>query len=318
MTRDRPVTGGHPDTAVVFPGQGSQRPGMGRTFYAAWPETRAVFDEIDGALAAGPDLHELCFGDNAGALEATARAQPALFAVGLATYRGLLERTGIEPAAVAGHSLGHITALAASGVLEPEPGVQLVRDRGRLMAEVASDAPEGVMLAALLADPDTVVEACRGRDDVDVAAFNAPRETVISGTVPAVDAVRADVDRSASRVRFRELDTETAFHSPMMEPVQEAFEPIIDAVDLSRGEVPVASDVTEAVYLEPTVARDELPAQVTATIDWVGTVRQLGERGITRYVAFPPTGTLNSLIERIDPDATVVTLDSPDAATLLV
>lgn len=317
-TGDHPDTDDHPDTAVVFPGQGSQRPGMGRPFHEAWPETRAVFDELDEALGTGPDLRELCFEGTDRTLRATDRAQLAVFAVGIATYRGLLERIGIEPAAVAGHSLGHITALAASGVLDPGPGVQLVRDRGRLMAEVASQAPDGVMVAVLLADPDTVVDACGGRDDVGVAAFNAPRETVISGATGAVEAVREELDRTASRVRFRELDTETAFHSPLVQPVQEAFEPILERVDRSMGEIPVVSDVSARVYTDPGVARTELLDQVTATIDWVGTVRRLGERGITRYVEVPPSGTLGRLIERIEPNATVVTLDTPADATLLV
>lgn len=306
-----------PDTAFVFPGQGSQRPGMGRAFHAAWPETRAVFGELDGAVGDAVDLRELCFEGDERALRETARTQPAVFAVGLAAYRGVLARTGIEPAAVAGHSLGHVTALAASGVLDPETGVRFVRDRGRAMAEAAGEAPGGRMVAALLVEPDTVVEACAGREDVAVAAFNAPRETVVSGTLEGIDAVRAELERTAARVRFRELDTGTAFHSPLVEPARTAIEEALDSVDLSPGAVPVASDVSPAVYTEPAVARTEVLAGVTATVDWVGTVRRLRERGIARFVELPPAGTLGRTIERIDPDATVVELDAPgDVSTL--
>lgn len=310
------MSGSSPDTALVFPGQGSQRPGMGAAFHEAWPETRATFADLDAALPADFDLRELCFEADAATLRATDRTQPAVFAVGLATYRGLRARTGIEPTAVAGHSLGHVTALAASGVLDPVDGVRLARDRGRIMARVAADAPEGVMCAVLLADPETVVDACGDYPEVGVAAFNAPRETVISGTVEAVDAVRTDLDR-ATRARFRELDTETAFHSPLVAPARDGFVRVLDAADLSGGDIPVASDVSGTMYTEPAVARAELAAQITAPVDWVGTVRRLRERGVTRYVELPPAGTLGRSIERIDPDATVLTLDGPDGVEAL-
>lgn len=311
------MTGSGSETAFVFPGQGSQRPGMGRAFYDAWPETRAVFDELDAGLGPGLDLRSLCFESDAGTLRATARAQPAVFAVGVAAARGLEARTGLKPSVVAGHSLGHVTALAAIGLLDPVSGVQLVRERGRLMADAAQETGEGVMLAVLLADPDIVAEACREYDDVDIAAFNGPGETVISGSTGAVEAVRAEIDRR-TRARFRELDTETAFHSPLVEPARDAFEAVLEETDLDVGEIPVASDVSGAVYTEPRVARSELTEQVTATIDWVGTVRTLRERGITRYVELPPAGTLGSSIERIDPDATVVTLETPEDAGTVV
>jgi len=310
------MNGSSPDTALVFPGQGSQRPGMGAAFHEAWPETRATFADLDAALPADLDLRELCFEADAATLRATDRTQPAVFAVAFATYRGLRARTGIEPVAVAGHSLGHVTALAASGVLDGVEGVRLAHERGRIMARVANDAPEGVMCAVLLADPETVVDACADHPEVGVAAFNAPRETVISGTVGAVDAVQTDLDR-ATRARFRELDTETAFHSPLVAPARDAFVPVLDGADLSGGEVPVASDVSGTVYTEPAVARAELAAQITAPVDWVGAVRTLRERGVTRYVELPPAGTLGRLIERIAPDATVRTLDGPDDAETL-
>lgn len=310
MTRSRS------DTALVFPGQGSQRPGMGAAFHEAWPETRESLAALDDALPADLSLRELCFEADAATLRATDRTQPAVFATGLAAYRGLRERTGIESGFVAGHSLGHLTAMAASGMLDPVAGIRLVRDRGRIMAEVANEGPEGVMCAVLLADPDTVVDACAEREDVSVAAFNAPRETVISGTAAAVEAVRQDLDR-ATRARFRELDTDTAFHSPLMEPARDAFAAVLETADLSEGAIPVASDVSGTVYTEPSVARTELTAQVTAPIDWVGTIRTLRDRGVERYVELPPAGTLGRLIERIDPDATVVTLDEPGDAEAL-
>lgn len=128
------MTRSHAETALVFPGQGSQQPGMGTALYEKWPETRAAFDRLDDALSPDLDLHDLCFDAKAETLRATERTQPAVFAIGLATYRGLQTRTGIEPEFVTGHSLGHVTAIAASEMLAPTHGVQLVRRRGQFMA----------------------------------------------------------------------------------------------------------------------------------------------------------------------------------------
>lgn len=314
------MTGSGPATAFVFPGQGSQRPDMGRPFHAAWPETRRAVAELDAALGGDLDLRAACFGGepgNAGAVRGTARVQPAVFAVGLATARGLRERTGIEPAAVAGHSLGHLTALAESGVFDPVTGIELARDRGRVTAEVAREGPEGAMLAVLLADSDTVAGACADHPRVSVAARNAPRETVISGPATDVAAVRDHLDQT-TRARFRELDTETAFHSPLLKPARDAFGPILGAADLSAGEIPVVSDVSDVVYTAPAVARRELRSQLTATVDWIGAVGRLRGRGIERFVELPPAGTLGPLIERIDGDATVLSLESPEDAEVLL
>lgn len=307
----------HTDTALVFPGQGSQQLGMGAAFHEVWPETRALLADIDDALPAEFDLHELCFETDAETLRATERTQPAVFAIGLATYRGLREQTDIEPGFVAGHSLGHITALAASGVLDSAEGAQLVHDRGQIMAQVTDDAPQGVMCAVLLADPETVTDICAEYSEVSVAAFNAPHETVISGTASAINAVQEDLNQ-VTRARFRELDTDTAFHSPLMEPAQDAFAPVLEETTLGEGKIPVASDISETVYTEPAVARTELTAQVTAPIDWVRTIRTLRDQGVTRYVELPPAGTLGQLIERIDGDITIITLDEPGDTEALV
>lgn len=301
------MTRGRSDIAYVFPGQGSQRPGMAESFHEAWPETRDAFAELDDALPADP--RRLCFEADEETLRATENTQPAVFAAGIATVRGLRERTGIEPGFVAGHSLGHFTALAASGALDPREGVRLVHERGRLMADAAADR-EAAMLAVLLADPDAVSAVCADRADVSVAAFNAPRETVISGAAAAVDDVR-DAIEDRTRARFRELDVGTAFHSPLVAPVRDAFARVVEETPLSEAAIPVVSDVSGEAYTDPATARSELTEQVTAPVDWMSVVRTLRECGVERFVEVPPAGTLSRLIERIAPDATVVTLEEP-------
>lgn len=295
-------------TAFVFPGQGSQQPGMGEPFFDAWPATRDRLADLSAAL--DDDLATLCFDGDADTLRATRNTQPALFAVGLATLAGLRARTDLRPDYVAGHSLGHFTALAAAGALEPAAGVSLVRKRGELLAEAGREAGPGTMCAVLLADPVDVAAACADRDDVGVGLYNGPRQTVVSGTREGVEHVRAILE-ATTRARFRDLEVAAAFHSPVMEPAREAVDEVMAAVDLAPADVPVVSDVSGRVYTDPAVARRDLAEQVTAPVDWHGVVATLRERGVDRYVSFPPAETLASLIGRIDPDAEVIALAEP-------
>lgn len=301
-------------TAYLFPGQGSQTPGMGRSFYESWPETRDRFDALDDA-AAGIDLTGLCFDADAERLRATAHAQPATFATGLAAHAGAVERIG-APEVVAGHSLGHLTAAAAAGMLPPAAGMDLVRRRGDLMARAARADGPGTMVAVLLADPAVVEEACAARPDAAVSAYNAPRQTVVSGTTEAVAAVRADVEER-TRARVVDLDVAAAFHSPVMRSAAEPFAEAAAAAPFRGAELPVCSDVSGAVYDDPATARREAAAGITSPVDWVGVVETLADRGVDRYVELPPAGTLVDLVERIDPAAETVAIEAPADAEVL-
>jgi len=301
-------------TAFLFPGQGSQKPGMGEVFYDAWPEVRARFDALSDAL--GEDLADLCFEADAATLQRTRNTQPALFGLGAAVSDAVVERWDVSPDYVAGHSLGHFTALSAASALDPSEGIGLVRRRGELLAEAGERAGPGTMLAVLLVDPDTVAAACEGRDDVGVGLYNGPRQTVVSGTEAGVAAVREELAEE-SRARFRELDVSAAFHSPVMASALPAVEREMDAVDLDPAEVPVVSDASCRCYTSPSVAHEDLAAQVTAAVDWHGVVEVLADRGVDRYVVSPPGGTLAGFVERIHPEAETVVLDAPaDAARL--
>ncbi|MFB6303092.1 MAG: ACP S-malonyltransferase [Haloferacaceae archaeon] len=294
-------------TAYLFPGQGSQTPGMGRAFYEAWPATRARFDDLDAATDA--DLAGLCFEADAATLRATANAQPATFATAVAAYAGAVERVG-PPDYVAGHSLGHLTAAVAAGMLASTDGIDLVRRRGDLMARAARAGGPGTMVAVLLADPDAVADACAAHDGAAVAAYNAPRQTVVSGEQEAVAAVRAAIEER-TRARFVDLDVGAAFHSPVMRSAEEPFADAVAGTPLREATTPVCSDVSGEVYTDPTVARRDLPAQLTSPVDWVGVVEALAARGVDRYVEVPPAGALVEFVERIDPGAETVALETP-------
>lgn len=294
-------------TAYLFPGQGSQTPGMGRAFYEAWPATRARFDALDGG--SDLDLAALCFEADAGTLRATANAQPATFATGIAAYAGAVERIG-PPDYVAGHSLGALTAAAAAGMLAPDAASDLVRRRGELMARAARANGPGTMVAVVGADSETVAEACAAREGAAVAAYNAPRQIAVSGRREAVAAVRSAIDER-TRARFVDLDVGAAFHSPVMRAAEGPFADAVDGAPFRTATVPVCSDVSGEVYRDPSVARRDLAAALTSPVDWVGAVEALADRGVDRYVEFPPAGTLVDLVGRIDSGAEALALAAP-------
>jgi len=295
-------------TAFVFPGQGSQSPGMGAPFRSEWPATRAAFEEMDAAVEF--DLRELCFDADAGTLASTECTQPAVYATGVAALRGVRAAFDAAPAYVAGHSLGQFTAAAAAGALDPVEGVGVVRERGRLMEAAAAEAGPGEMVAVLLADPDYVREATAAVDGASVASFNAPRQTVVSGTGAAVADVRERLE-AATRCRFAELDVGAAFHSPVMEPAVEPFGSVLEATVFAEPDVPIVSDVTGNAHAGAAEMREALTEQLTSPVRWVDVVETLRAAGVDRYVEFPPAGTLATLIERIDPEASVHAVDSP-------
>ena len=303
-------------TAFCFPGQGSQTVGMGGAFDEAWPETRTAFDRLDDALDL--DLRELCFDGSEAAIRRPGATQPLLLTVGFAVHAGVRRRFDVEPAFLAGHSLGHFTALAAARAIDPVSAVELTRERGRCMERAAAADGPGTMVAALFADPATVTRACDAREDVGVALYNAPNQTVVSGTRDGVAAVRDRLEAAADRVRFRELEVDAAFHSPVMASAVDCVEAAMAGVELRDADVPIVSDVSGTVYTEPRIAARDLTTQVTAPIDWVRVVERLRERGVERFVEFPPAGVLSTLVERIAPEADCVALETPADAREVV
>jgi [acyl-carrier-protein] S-malonyltransferase len=281
---------------------------MGKAFYDAWPATRERFETLSDATDL--PLSRLCFEAGADTLRRTANTQPTVYATGVATYAGVTDRLG-EPDFVAGHSLGHLTAATVAGLVTPSDGIGLVRRRGELIQQAAERNGPGTMVAVLLADPAEVARTCENVTGVSVAGFNGPRQTVISGTESAVKRVKAELS-AESRARFSELDVGAAFHSPIIEPAVAPFDEALDDVSFDTASIRVCSDVSADVYTDPAVARRDLSDQLTAPTDWVGVVETLTDRGVDRFVEFPPSGTLVSLIEMIAPGVETLALESPD------
>ena len=299
-------------TAFIFPGQGSQEPRMGERFYRQWDLSASRLERLSDALSI--DLVSLCLNSNVDRLRSTENTQPAVFGVGVSVFEGLQRRLDLDPDYVAGHSLGHFTALSCADSIPPEKGVQIVRERGEIMADVAAASDPGKMVAILFVDPADVTDACEGFEAVSVAGFNGPRQTVVSGRKDSVKRVRSRIEDS-HRARFVELDVGAPFHSPLMADARDAFRQYLEKCSFKDPSIPVVSDVSGDLYTAAEVPESELVEQITAPVDWVGVVETLRDEGVQRYIEFPPTGEIGELVRRTHPEAKVVSLNNPEVIT---
>lgn len=296
--------------AFVFPGQGSQKPGMGRDWAEAFPESRRVFEEADDVL--GFDLTRLCWEGPEEELTLTANLQPALVATSVAVLRAV-ETTGARPAAVAGHSLGEYSALVAAGVLELADGLRLTRRRGELMQE-AVPVGEGAMAAILALDDDAVreiVSEAAGGEVLSVANLNAPGQVVVAGHRGAVE--RAVALARERRGKPRMLPVSAPFHCSLMRPAREGLEPLLAQTRFREPSVPVVTNVDARPVESGEAARDALARQVDSPVRWVESVEwMIDELGVEGFVEVGPGSVLLNTIKRIRPDAERIELEGPE------
>ena len=287
-----------PKTAFVFPGQGSQVPGMGRELAESFAAARQVFEQADQALDF--PISKLCFEGPAEDLKLTENTQPALLTCSLATLAVLGER-GIEADYVAGHSLGEYSALVAAGSLGFEDAVRLVRKRGRYMQEAV---PAGVgAMAALLGLPGGEIgaictEAANG-EVVSAANFNAPGQVVIAGHAGAVSrAVELAKDRGARRAVL--LAVSAPFHCALMKPAQERLAGDLDEVEFKDLTIPLVNNYAAREVRRGVQAREGLNEQVPNPVRWEESVRWLAAQDVEHFIEVGPGKVLTGLLKRID------------------
>ncbi len=306
-----------PGYALVFPGQGSQYVGMGRDLHASSAAARAVFDEVDLAWQ-GP-LSRLIFEGPAEELTDTANAQPAIFSVSMACLAALREAMGnLQPTFVAGHSLGEYTALAAAGVLPLSVGLQLVRERGRLM-KAAGEMYPGGMAAILGLGAEEVNAACREATEqtgepVVAANDNAPGQIVISGAREAVR-IASEIAKGRGAKRALPLAVSIAPHSPLMQPAADRFAPVLQQAAFSSPHPPVIGNINARPLTSPDEIVAELCAQLTSPVRWTDSIRYLINQGISTFVEVGPKDVLTGLIKRIAPEATCVPCGTVEGIT---
>jgi [acyl-carrier-protein] S-malonyltransferase len=304
--------------AFVFPGQGSQVVGMGRTLAETSAAAAAVFATADGSL--GEPLSRLAWEGPSDQLDQTVNAQPALLATSIAFLRALEERRAargrppLAPAFAAGHSMGQYSAFVAAGVLSLEDGVRLVRERGRLMQASGGGSP-GAM-AAIVDLPDhrlaDLLASGAVHGVVGIANRNSPGQVVISGARPAVEAAAAAAKGLGAR-RAVVLPVSVAAHSPLMAEAAAGMRTALAGVTFRDPQIPLLANADGRLLATAEDCRAELVDHLTSGVDWTGVVRAMAASGVARFVEVGPGRVLSGLIRRIAPHAEAVPLDDPPA-----
>jgi len=295
--------------AFLFPGQGSQAPGMGLALRDASEKARAIFNEADAAL--GFPISRLCFEGPEDQLKLTENTQPALLTVSTAAL-AVLTDAGYKPDYVAGHSLGEYSALVAAGSLKFTDAVRIVRNRGRYMQEAV---PPGVgAMAALLKLPDgkleaLLAEAAQG-EVVQAANFNSPDQVVIAGHAGAVQRA-ADLAKAAGAKRAILLPVSAPFHCALMRPAQERLKTDLDAAEFAPLRATLINNWQAAEVIDGASARQGLYAQVPNPVRWLDSIRKLIGLGVTRFVEVGAGAVLTGLLKNINSEVKCVKCGDP-------
>ncbi len=287
-------------TAFVFPGQGSQAVGMGKELAEQYPAARLVFEQADAVL--GMPFSKLMWEGPAEQLNDTVNTQPALYVHSLAAYRVFCEQFGgFKPAAMAGHSLGELSALAAAEALSFEDGLRLVRKRGELMKK-AGELNPGMMAAVLALSIPALESVCAAAstpdEPVQVANDNSPGQVVISGAKAAVERAMQGA-KAAGAKRAIPLAVSIAAHSKLMATIQDEWNAAVDAAGVSDAQVPIIGNVAARALTASAELRQDIQSQMQSRVRWVETIQLLAGQGITSYVEVGTGDVLQGLIKRI-------------------
>lgn len=275
-------------TAYIFPGQGSQFPGMAQELYPAHKELMEKANEILGFR-----ITDIMFGEDAEALKATRVTQPAIFIHSTVLALSLKEK----PDMVAGHSLGEFSALVAAGALRFEDGLRLVAMRASAMQKCCEKVPGS--MAAVIKLPDQVIEEiCAQIPGVVPANYNSPGQVVISGEEAGIDEACIRLKEAGARKALK-LPVSGAFHSPLMEPAREELSRAIQATPLSAPSCPVYQNVSALPTQDPEVIKANLLLQLTSPVRWTQTVENMLRDGASRFVELGPGTVLQGLVKRI-------------------
>ncbi len=330
--------------AFLFPGQGSQAVGMGADIFASSAAARRVFEATDEAL--GFSLSNLCFSGPDETLRQTINAQPAIVTVSLALLAALQETfsstpkdaidrvptsqdafswsSPLTPAFTAGHSVGEYAALVASGALDMQDAVRLVRERGRLMHHEGTVCP-GSMAAVIGMDEELLQEVCRevsqqsganpdatthvGMGQVAVANYNAPGQIVISGEQSALNSAM-ELAKARGAKRVIPLAVSGAFHSPVMQPAATGLAQAIATTTVRDAAIPVIGNITATPLTSTAEIREELAQQIASPVQWIRTITYLAGAGVTTFIEIGPGQALTGMVKRIAKGVTTINISN--------
>lgn len=294
-------------SALVFPGQGSQKIGMGKDLYENYAIARQIFDRVDDAL--GFKLSSLMFAGDTEELNKTSNAQPAIMAVSIA-YFEVLKSLGLinidEVKYMAGHSLGEYSALCAAGVLTLEDTAKLLKARGAFMMQACIDNP-GAMAALIGFDYDKV-KAIADDCSCFVGNSNSPAQIVLSGSLQTVEKA-CDKAKELGIKRAVMLPVSGAFHSPLMQNAADNMIEVISNVKFAMSNIKVISNLTAKEYVDTTEMKDLLVKQITNTVKWQESVLYMVDNGVTSFIESGFGNVLTGLIKKIAPDTSIITAD---------
>lgn len=287
-------------TAILFPGQGAQSVGMGKSFAEADPAARALYDRAAQIL--GYDLAAISFDGPIEKLTISAHAQPAIFVASVAAWQAVKAKfPGLAPRALAGLSSGEWTALHLAGVLSFDATLKVLEARGRLMQDACEQRP-GSMLSVLGAE-DSQLQALCEATGAEMANLNAREQTVLSGTREAIDAAEVKAKELGIRKAIR-LNVAGAFHSSLMKPAADRFADVLASVDFAAPSLPVIANVTGQPHAaDPAAIRDAMVQQVYRSVRWYHGIEWMAAQGITTYLECGPGKVLSGLVKRIDKNA---------------
>jgi len=284
-------------TALIFPGQGSQFVGMGKDIYEI-DDAKLIINKANDVL--GFDIKKIMFEGPEDVLTDTKNAQPAILTVSIALFT-LLKKKGIDYQGVAGHSLGEYSAYVASGRLDFEDALNLVRERGRLMSEV--EPGKGMMAAVMKIDDQKVEDICKEYDKVVPANYNCPGQLVISGDKEQMQKVIEKIKEKGGRVI--PLNVSGAFHSPLMKDAAKKFRSTLDSVSFKDSKIALYSNV-DALPVSNGHERDLLEKQIYSSVKWTQTINNMIKDGFTTFIEVGPGKVLTGLVKKINKDINVI------------
>ena len=294
--------------AYLFPGQGAQAVGMGKSFYDRYAVSRDVYQQANRAL--GFDVTALCFEGPQERLTRTEICQPALFVTSIAAYAAFREQApALKPVGAAGLSLGELTSLAVAEACSLRDGLYIVKARAEAMAECAA-RHQGAMLAVIGLADEAIQSVCQG-SGAAVANDNAQDQVVLSGTVDAMTKAE-ELAKAQGAKRVLKLDVAGAFHSALMQPAADALKQVLAKIELRPPRFPVISNVTAQPAEDPEQIRELLVRQIVSPVRWEPSMRYLIQAGMTHAVEFPPARVLTGLLRRIDHAVKGIAVDAPE------